>query len=166
MASGQPSDCPASTTKAKSAAVSHIEHQQLDTTIEKNARLVGKAVTTFAARINGSRVIPFDLFPTLRVQSVTGDGQGLYFIQEDKNDDAGFSVILAKPLAMGEKYTITMMYSGKEAVINEGGVNYFPIARENWYPNSHLGDRRQLRHDLPYPQRDEGRRHRGPGQRD
>ncbi len=119
----------------------HIEHQQLDTTIEKNAHLIGKAVTTFAARINGSRVIPFDLFPTLRVQSVTGDGQGLHFIQEDKNDDAGFSVILAKPLAMGEKCTITVMYSGKDAVSNEGGGNYFPIARENWYPNSHLGDR-------------------------
>jgi hypothetical protein len=119
----------------------HIEHQQLDTTMEKNASLTGKATTTFVVRANGSRVIPFDLFHTLRVQSVTADGQGLAFIQEDKNEDANFSVILPKPLAAGEKFTITTTYGGKDAVSDEGGGNYFPIARENWYPNSSFGDR-------------------------
>ncbi|MGB2834233.1 MAG: M1 family aminopeptidase [Candidatus Sulfotelmatobacter sp.] len=119
----------------------HIEHQLLDTTIEKNASLTGKATTTFVVRVNGSRVIPFDLFHALRVQSVTADGQGLAFIQEDKHDDADFSVILPKALAAGEKFTITTTYGGKEAVSDEGGGNYFPIARENWYPNSAFGDR-------------------------
>ena len=37
-------------------AVLHIEHQRLDTTIEKNANLIGKATTTFVAGINGLRV--------------------------------------------------------------------------------------------------------------
>ncbi|MGA9304629.1 MAG: hypothetical protein WBW31_04405, partial [Candidatus Sulfotelmatobacter sp.] len=119
----------------------HIEHQLLDTTIEKNANLTGQATTTFVARVNGLRVIPFNLFPTLRVQSVTADGQGLAFIQEDKHEDADFSVILPKPLAAGEKFTITTTYGGKEAVSDEGGGNYFPIAREDWYPNSAFGDR-------------------------
>jgi hypothetical protein len=119
----------------------HIEHQVLYTTIERNASLTGKATTTFEVRVNGSRVIPFDLFHTLRVQSVTADGQGLAFIQEDKNEDSDFSVILPKPLAAGEKFTITTTYGGKEAVSDEGGGNYFPIARENWYPNSVIGDR-------------------------
>ncbi len=119
----------------------HIEHQLLDTTIEKNASLTGKATTTFMMRVNGSRVIPFNLYPTLRVQSVTADGQGLAFIQEDKHEDADFSVILPKPLAAGEKFTITTTYGGKEAVSDEGGGNYFPIAREDWYPNSAFGDR-------------------------
>jgi hypothetical protein len=119
----------------------HIEHQLLDTTIEKNASLTGKATTTFVVRVNGSRVIPFDLFPALRVQSVTADGQGLAFIQEDKHDDAGFSVILPRALAAGDKFTITTTYGGKEAVSDEGGGNYFPIARDNWYPNSAFGDR-------------------------
>ena len=86
-------------------------------------------------------MIPFALFPTLRVQSVTADGQGLSFIQEGKNDDAGFSVILPKPLAVGEKFTITTTYGGKEAVSNEGGGNYYPIAREDWYPNTAFGER-------------------------
>ncbi|MGB6332765.1 MAG: hypothetical protein WBF41_13405, partial [Candidatus Sulfotelmatobacter sp.] len=119
----------------------HIEHQLLDTTIEKNANLTGKATTTFVVRVNGSRVIPFNLFHTLRVQSVIADGQGLAFIQEDKNEDADFSVILPKPLAADDKFTITTTYGGKEAVSDEGGGNYFPIAREDWYPNSAFGDR-------------------------
>jgi hypothetical protein len=39
-------------------------------------------------------------------------------------------------LAAGEKLSITTTYAGKDAVSNEGGGNYFPIARQNWYPNS------------------------------
>lgn len=118
-------------------AVLHIEHQQLDTTIEKNASLSGKSVTTFASNINGLRVVPFDLFRTLRVESVSGDGgQPLLFVQEEKKEDADFSVILPKALSAGEKYTITTTYSGKEAVSSEGDGNYFPIAREDWYPNN------------------------------
>jgi hypothetical protein len=124
-------------TGSQKNSVLHIEHQQLDTTIEKNANLIGKAITTFVAGTNGLRVAPFDLFSTLRVQSVTGDGgQPLAFIQEDKKDDADFFVILPKPLATGEKYTITTLYSGKEAITNEGNGNYFPVARHNWYPNN------------------------------
>jgi hypothetical protein len=115
-----------------------IEHHQLDTTLEKSGTLSGKATTTFVSQRDGLRVVPFSLFHTLRVQSVTADGQALPFIQEDKNDDADFAVILPKPLAMGEKFSVTTTYSGKEAVTNEGGGNYFPVpsARHNWYPNN------------------------------
>jgi len=113
-----------------------IDHQQLDTTLEKNANLIGKATTEFTAQLNGMRVVPLNLFRTLRVKSVkTPDGRALEFIQEDKNDDAQFAVILPKPLSAGDHYTIITEYEGKEAVTNEGGGNYFPIARENWYPN-------------------------------
>jgi hypothetical protein len=118
----------------------HIDRQQLDTTIEKSANLIGKATTTFVSQINGLRVVPFDLFPTLRVSSVTADGQALPFIQEDKNDDADFAVIVPKALAAGEKYTITTTYAGKDAVRNEGGGNYYPVARDSWYPNNPNGE--------------------------
>jgi hypothetical protein len=113
-----------------------IERQQLDTTIEKSGSLAGKATTTFVAQLNGMRVVPLDLFRTLRVQSVTADGQPLSFIQEDKNDDAQFAVILNKPLTAGESCTITTTYGGKDAVSNEGGGNYFPISRMDWFPNN------------------------------
>jgi len=114
-----------------------IQHQQLDTTLEKNANLIGKSTTTFTAHLNGLRVVPLDLFRTLRVRTVTtADGQFLPFIQEDKNDDAEFAVILPKSLSVGEAITITTQYEGKESVTNEGGGNYFPVARSNWYPNN------------------------------
>ena len=121
----------------RNAAV-HIERQQLDTTIEKNANLIGKATTTFVAQSNGVRVVPFNLFGTLRVQSVTSNGTPLAFIQEEKREDSQFFVILPAPLARGSEFTITTSYAGKEAISNEGGGNYFPNpgARESWYPNS------------------------------
>jgi len=112
-----------------------IEQQQLDTTLEKSANLIGKSTTTIISRREGLRVVLLDLFPTLRVQGVTVDGQPVSFIQENKNDDADFAVILPKALATGEKVSITTTYAGKEAVSNEGGGNYFPIARSTWYPN-------------------------------
>src|SRR5690348_16582197 len=117
-------------------SVVRMEHHGLDTTLEKSGALSGKATTTFISLRNGLRVVPLSLFHTLRVQSVTADGQPLSFIQEDKNDDADFAVILPKPLAAGDKLSVTTTYSGKEAVSNEGGGNYFPIARDDWYPNN------------------------------
>jgi hypothetical protein len=118
----------------------HIEHQQLDTTIEKSANLIGKASTTFVSLDNGLRVVPLELFRTLRVSSVTDEhGAPLAFIQEDKNDDADFAVLLPKALAAGEQFTVTTAYSGKEAVTNEGGGNYYPVARSNWFPNNPNG---------------------------
>ena len=114
-----------------------IGHQQLEATFEKSGNLIGKAKTEFTAQITGVRVVPFDLFHTLRVKSVkTEDGQTLSFIQEDKNEDADFVVILPKPLAAGEKFTVATEYEGKDAVSNEGAGNYFPIARDNWYPSN------------------------------
>jgi hypothetical protein len=114
-----------------------VDHEALDTQIEKSGNLIGTAVTSFSAVADGLRVVPFNLFRTLRVQSVTAaNGQQLSFIQEDKNDDADFFVVLPQPLAKGEKVSITTVYGGKEAVTNEGGDNFYPVARTNWYPNS------------------------------
>jgi hypothetical protein len=113
-----------------------IEHHELDTTLERSGALSGKATTTFVSHRSGLRVVPLSLFPSLRVQSVTSDGQPLSFIQEDKNDDADFAIILPKPLAADEKFTVTTTYGGKDAITNEGNGNYFPVARQNWYPNS------------------------------
>ena len=64
-----------------------IEHQQLETTFEKSGNLSGRPRRIHRAAAMALRVVPFDLFRPLRVQSVTADGQPLFFIQEDKNDD-------------------------------------------------------------------------------
>ncbi len=118
-----------------------IEKQEIDASFDKGAKLNGKATTTFLSRVNGLRVVPFDLFPSLRIQSVTdGTGQPLAFIQEDKNDDPQYFVILPKGLGGGDRFSVVTTYSGKDAVSNEGDGNYYPVARHNWYPNGRLED--------------------------
>jgi hypothetical protein len=117
-----------------------VQRQKLDTTIAKNANLSGTAETSFVALQDGVRVVPLDLFRTLRVDSVTGqDGAPLAFIQEDKNEDANFAVVLPHELKKGESYTFKTTYGGKDAISNEGGGNYYPIARDNWYPGQGFG---------------------------
>jgi hypothetical protein len=114
-----------------------IQHQKLDTTITKNAYLTAKAETSFTALQDGVRVVALDLFGSLRVDSVTGqDGAALPFIQEDKDQDADFSVVLPRELKKGESYIITTTYGGKDTVRNEGAGNYYPLsdARARWYP--------------------------------
>jgi Peptidase family M1 domain len=129
-----------SATGSQQNSVAQITHQVLDTTIAKNAHLNGKATTTFVSLDSGLRVLPLDLFHSLRVQSVVDDKQQpMAFIQEDKNNDADFWVILPHPLSLGEKFTIITAYEGKDAISNEGGGNYYPIAREDWYPNTVSG---------------------------
>lgn len=112
-----------------------IEHQQLDATFEKSGKLMGKSTTDMIAQRQGLRVVGFDLFRPLRVQSVTANGQTLSFIQEEKNEDGDFHVILPKAVAPGEKFSVTTVYEGKDAVRNEGGGNYYPVARDDWFPN-------------------------------
>lgn len=121
--------------------VIEIQKQQLDTTIEKSGKLDAAAVTTFVTLDDGVRTVPFDLFRKLRVQKVTaGDGTPLRFIQEDRDQDWDYWAILPRELKRGETFSIKTEYSGKEAVLNEGGGNYFPIARTNWYPSTTFGD--------------------------
>jgi hypothetical protein len=117
-------------------SVLRITGQELDTQILPSGELHGKAVTHFVSQVNGLRAVPFDLFPTLRVQSVTGpDGQPLPFIQEDQHADSDFWVILPNDLNAGQEFSVTTTYGGKDAVVDEGGANYYPVARGNWYPS-------------------------------
>ena len=118
-----------------------IEHQKIDTTIEKGGRLTGKAETTLVAQANSVRVVSLDLHHYLRVTSVKDmEGKPLDFIQEDKDQDADFAVILPRNLAVGERYTLVSEYSGVQVVFNEGSGNYYSGARTNWYPNTTFGE--------------------------
>ena len=63
----------------------------------------------------------------------------LDWVQEKKEEDPDFGVILAAPLKKGETTTLKISYAGKDVVLSEGGDNYYPIARENWYPSSNQG---------------------------
>ncbi len=125
-----------------------VKSQKLDVEMERSGELRGTAITTFVATRDGVRVAPFSLFRNLKVQSVTDEaGQPLAYVLEQRSfseyegDDAdNFNVIVPKLLAAGEKFTFKTVYAGKEAVKNEGGGNYFPVARDDWYPYTRLGD--------------------------
>jgi Peptidase family M1 domain len=117
-----------------------IEHQNLDTKIEKNGMVRGNSITTVVSQVACLRAVAFDLFPKLRVQKVTdADGNALQWVQEDKEHDADYWVVLPKALAKGEKLQIRTIYEGKEAVLEEGGGNYYPVARDDWFPNARFG---------------------------
>ncbi len=131
-----------------SAPIATIEHiasykilnQNLDVTIEKSGFLSGIATVEVRAGQDGLAVVPLNLYPTLRASRVeTPSGEQLDYVQEKKEDDPDFGVMLAKPLNKGEKVTLRITYGGKDVVMNMGNGNYYPIARENWYPNSMRG---------------------------
>ena len=97
-----------------------IESQQLDVEIEGSGEISGVATTTFSSMIDGVAAVPLSLFPTLRVSSVTdADGKELPFIQESKEDDADFWIVLAKPANKGEEVTVRTSYKGKDAISDE-----------------------------------------------
>jgi hypothetical protein len=121
-------------------AASKILHQDLDVSIEKSGFLSSLATIQVEAEQDGVAVVPLDLYPTLRVSQVTsGKGDALDWVQENKDQDPDFGVVLAAPLKKGETTTVKITYGGKDVVLNEGGDNYYPIAREDWFPNSGQG---------------------------
>ncbi len=117
-----------------------IDSENLDVSIEKGGFLSGLATVHILASQDGLVVVPLALYPTLRVSRVETDkGEPLDFVQEKKDEDADFGVVLARPLKKGESATIRVTYGGKDVVMNEGGSNYYPVARQSWYPNSAHG---------------------------
>jgi hypothetical protein len=114
----------------------HVDSEELDTSIEKSGFLGGQATVHLHALEDGLAVVPLELFPTLRVSKAEGEhGEAIDFVQEKKEEDADFGLVLAAPLKKGETSTVKITYGGKDAVRNAGNDNYDPIARESWFPN-------------------------------
>jgi hypothetical protein len=132
---------------AQGAAGGHVRNaafsiinEDLDLTIEKSGFLTGLATVHITAEQDGVAVAPFALFPTLRVSNVETDKAApLDYVQEKKEEDADFGIVLAQPLKKGESATIKIAYGGKDVVKNKGNQNYYPVARESWYPNAAVG---------------------------
>jgi hypothetical protein len=130
----------------------------IDITI-KGTSIAAQDAVTLVPRTSDTRVVPFDLFRTLRVKHVR-DAQGadLDFIQEDKAADAEFAVILPKAPETGKPLTLNVEYAGDGAIFDSGGDNYFllPSARAAWYPNNggtQFGDRAVFDVTFHYPKK-------------
>jgi hypothetical protein len=117
-----------------------IDREDLDTTIEKSGFLTGTATLHVVAQQDGVAAMRLSLFPTLRVSNAsTASGEPMDYVQEKKEEDADFGVILPHALKKGEDVSIRITYGGKDVVTNEGNANYYPTARESWYPNAARG---------------------------
>ena len=117
-----------------------IDREDLDTTIEKSGFLTGMATLHVVAQQDGVAAARLSLFPSLRVSNVmTASGEAMDYVQEKKEEDADFGVILPHALKKGEEISIRITYGGKDVVTNEGNANYYPTARESWYPNAARG---------------------------
>jgi Carboxypeptidase regulatory-like domain/Peptidase family M1 domain len=113
-----------------------ITHHEIDGAI-KGAHITATDKITFKNLLAGSRVIPFDLYGTLRVSHVQdAGGNELDFIQEDKDEDSDFGVILNKPLEAGQTFQLLVQYDGGDALRDSGGGNFILVPRSTWYPGN------------------------------
>lgn len=121
-----------------------ISRHDLDLVI-KGTKFTATDKVTYSPLVNGQRVLPFDLYRTLRVSRVQDEtGRDLDFIQQGKDDDADFAVILPTAGEAGRSYKLSIEYAGDEALFDSGSGNYFLRPRSTWYPNNFLsvfGDR-------------------------
>jgi hypothetical protein len=113
-----------------------ITRHEIDAAI-KGTNLAATDRITFRSLQTGTRVVPFDLFGPLRVSRVQdGEGNDLNFVQESKDEDSDFGVIMGKPLEVGKTYTIAVQYGGNDALRDSGGGNFILIPRSTWYPGN------------------------------
>jgi len=121
---------------AEDRRIIDITHHEIDAAI-KGSHLTATDRITFKNLLPGTRVVPFDLYRTLRVTKVQdAEGNDLSFVQEGKDDDADFGVILNKPLDAGQTFQLTVQYDGDDALRDSGGGNFILIPRSTWYPGN------------------------------
>src|SRR3989440_1448477 len=130
-----------------------ITHHEIDGQI-KGTQITATDRITFVA-LSSRRAIPLSLFPSLRVKSVKDEGgKELDFIQEAKDEDGDFGIILPQPMQPGKTYALTISYQGGDALRDLGGGNYFLIPTESWYPSNGgapFGDRAIFEMTIRYP---------------
>ena len=116
----------------------HVSAEKLDVAFEKSGTMHSAAETTLTVRHDGLRVVRLNLFPTLRVSGVYSEsGHPLDFVQENKDADPDFAIVLPQPAKKGETIRLLTKYGGPDALRHDGEGTYYllPGARESWYPS-------------------------------
>jgi hypothetical protein len=134
--------------------LTNILHHDIDATLRGTKLIVSDAIT-LRAQSSGNRVIPLNLYSGLRVSRVQdADGQDLNYIQESKDEDGDFAVILPQASQAAKTYKLNVQYEGEGAVKDYGGGNFALDTRENWYPSNgdfQFGDRATFDITFRYP---------------
>ena len=113
-----------------------ITHHDIDAAI-KGTQIAATDRVTLKPLRAGARVLPFELFRTLRVSRVQDEaGRDLEFIQEGKDEDADFAVILPASPEVGKPLTLSIHYQGGDALQDSGGGNFILGPRASWYPTN------------------------------
>jgi hypothetical protein len=115
----------------------HVAAEKLDVEFEKSGAMHNTAETTLTVRRDGLRVIMLNLYPTLRVSGVFDEtGAPLDYVQEGKDADPQFAILLPKGAAKGQTMRVLTTYGGKDALRHDGDGMYYlqEQARESWYP--------------------------------
>jgi hypothetical protein len=115
-----------------------ITHHKLDGSI-KGTRITASDRITFTNQLAGTRVVPFELYGSLRVSRAQDEqGNELTFVQENKDEDSDLAIIFPTPLEAKKSYSVTLQYDGTDALRDSGGGNFILIPRSTWYPaNAH-----------------------------
>jgi hypothetical protein len=119
-----------------------VTDERLDVTFDLTGTMKTSAETTMAALWDGVRVVRLNLSPALRVSGVYGEsGAPLDFVQEDKDGDADFAVVLPEPMKEGDTLRLLTVYSGGDALHADGNDTFHlvPGAQDRWYPSGEGG---------------------------
>ncbi len=108
---------------------------RIETTIGPRLHLGATAEFEFEDRVDGDRVIAFGLLPDLRVQRVTMNNREIGFIQEGRQQDSSFYVVMPEPMKKGSKYRVRIDYEGDKVIEDQGGGSFSVGARTSWYPS-------------------------------
>lgn len=110
-----------------------VEHYRLKIVLQKSGKVRNTAEMRIKSLVDGLRVLSFDLFVELEIDSVrSATGDSLAFIKEEK--EPAVKLVLDSPMSAGENRRVTVFYSG-ELLANVDG-NYAMKHRLNWYPRA------------------------------
>ena len=112
-----------------------VSHYKMDITIPKSRRLAVNCRLRLRPQMEGLRALRLSLIRHLRVSKVLLGSRPVRFVQERKEGDAAFHVLLPDQLTKGEEYEITIDYTGDKVIRAAGGGNFSVRARSSWYPN-------------------------------
>lgn len=117
---------------------------RIETEVERDADILGKATIRFQTLVEGLRVLPVSLLSKLRLDDASyGIEQAgaepvwtpLAWVQENENEDADAAVVFPEPLPKGAIVRLRLAYKGDAVLQNVGGKSFVVAARTSWYPN-------------------------------
>ena len=120
-----------------------VTDERVDVTFNLAGGMKSSAETTMKVLRDGVRVVRLNLYPTLRVSGVYSEnGSALDFVQEGKDNDAEFAVVLPAAAKVGDTLRLLTVYSGGDALHADGNNTYHLMngAEDRWYPSG-LGGR-------------------------